>query len=145
MLAMFNSGNFFLMVILGGSMQSLWGMIRAVQIISNSGLVNINIPINMFIFLKICIIFAQMDIIQGEDIIAKYLKFHETGPVNKAFEFFGIDDKNFINNSGSYFFIFISLFLYMMLKIVLNQIAKCLANYFYPRLMGIWAYEDRYG
>jgi len=54
----FNSGNFFLMLILGGSMQQLWGMIRAVQMMSLSALVNIKIPVNLFIFLGICIGFS---------------------------------------------------------------------------------------
>ena len=55
---MFNSGNFLLMLILGGSMQELWGMIRAVQMMALSALVNIKIPINMFIYLQVCILFA---------------------------------------------------------------------------------------
>ena len=55
---MFNSGNFLLMLILGGSMQELWGMIRAVQMMVLSALVNINIPINLFIYLQVCILFA---------------------------------------------------------------------------------------
>jgi hypothetical protein len=55
---MFNSGNFFLMLVIGGSMQELWGMIRAVQMIVLSALVNIKIPIQLFIYLEICVLFA---------------------------------------------------------------------------------------
>jgi hypothetical protein len=81
-LEIFNSGNFFLMVILGGSMQQLYGMIRAIQLISLPAVIDIKMPVNMFIFMQICIMFAAMDILQGEDIIAFYFTFHETLPVN---------------------------------------------------------------
>ena len=50
-------------------MQEIWGMIRAVQMIVLSVLVNITFPINLFIFLEVCIAFAQMDIVGGEAII----------------------------------------------------------------------------
>jgi hypothetical protein len=102
---MFNSGNFLLMLILGGSMQQLWGMIRAIQMISLSALVNVAYPINLFIFLQVCIIFANMDILKSEDFYADNLVFKSTDAVNESFAFFGIGDKNFILNSGSYFMI----------------------------------------
>jgi hypothetical protein len=70
------------MVILGGSMQQLYGMIRAIQLISLPAVIDIKMPVNMFIFMQICIMFAAMDILQGEDIIAFYFTFHETLPVN---------------------------------------------------------------
>ena len=71
--------------------------------IALSALVNVSYPINLFIFLQVCIMFANMDILQTEDAYGKYLKFKETDPMNDAFAFFGIGDKNFVNNSGSYF------------------------------------------
>ena len=46
-----------------------------------------------------------MDVIGGEDIYAKYLEFKDLGPLNDAFAFFGTDDQNMVNNSGSYFLI----------------------------------------
>jgi hypothetical protein len=46
-----------------------------------------------------------MDILQSEDRYEEYLKFKATDPVNDAFAFFGIGDKNFVMNSGSYFVI----------------------------------------
>ena len=53
-----NSGNFFLMLVLKGSMEQLWGMIRAIQMIVLSALVALNLPTNLFIYLQICIVFA---------------------------------------------------------------------------------------
>jgi hypothetical protein len=57
------------MLILGGSMQEIWGMIRAVQMIVLSVLVDITFPINLFIFMEVVVAFAQMDILEGGDII----------------------------------------------------------------------------
>lgn len=50
-----------------------------------------------------------------------------------------------INNSGSYFPLILGLIFYMLLKMSLNWMAKKLANFYYLRLIGMWAYEDRYG
>ena len=83
-------------------MQQLWGLIRALQLISLSALLNIPYTINLFIFLQICVNFASMDIMNGEDFYEEHFTFHETSPINEAYEFFGIDNKNFILNSGSY-------------------------------------------
>jgi len=140
----FNSGNFFLMLILGGSMQQLWGMIRAVQMIALSALVNIKIPVNLFIFLTICISFSQMDIYQGEEIYGNNLEFKETDPINDAFNFFGIGDKNMVYNSGSYFLLQISIFVWVLAKFLINFIAKKHSKKHYARKAGMWAYEDSY-
>ena len=45
-----SSGNFFVSIILGGSMAQLWGMIRALQMIILSVLVQIQLPSHTFIF-----------------------------------------------------------------------------------------------
>jgi hypothetical protein len=132
------------MLILGGSMQQLWGMIRAVQMMALSALVNINLPVNLFIFLAICINFSQMDIYQGEEIYANNLEFKETEPINDAFNFFGIGDKNMVNNSGSYFLIQISIFLWVFTKLIINLLAQKLAKLHCARKAGMWAYEDNY-
>ena len=50
-----------------------------------------------------CVNFASMDILNTEGWYENNLTFHETPPINQAFAFFGIDNKNFILNSGSYF------------------------------------------
>jgi len=53
-----SSGNIFVSVILGGSMQHLWGMIRALQMIILSVLVQIQLPAHTFTFFLGCIMFA---------------------------------------------------------------------------------------
>ena len=141
---MFNSGNFFLMLIIGGSMQQLWGMIRSLQMIALSALVNVGYPINLFIFLQICILFANMDILSSEERYEKYLKFIETDPMNDAFAFFGIGDKNFINNSGSYLTIQVGLIIYYIFLFLVNRLAVCFATNHYARKIGIRVYENNY-
>ena len=125
-------------------MQQLWGMIRAVQMMALSALVNIKIPVNLFIFLGVCISFSQMDIYQGEEIYAKYLEFKETEPINDAFNFFGIGDKNMVYNSGSYFLIQISIFVWVLVKFLINVLAKLFNKWHYARKTGMWAYEENY-
>jgi hypothetical protein len=47
-------------------------------------------------------LFQKQDIFSGEDLYEKHFTFQETTPINERFEEFGIGDKNFIMNSGSY-------------------------------------------
>lgn len=109
-----------------------------------SALVDIVIPINLFIFLEVCIKFAQMDIVGGEDIIANNLTFYPTEPVNAAFDFFGVGDKNMISNSGSYFFILAGIIGFSLFKAFVNWLATKIASNHYVRLMGMWAYQDQF-
>jgi hypothetical protein len=47
-------------------------------------------------------LFASIDVFSGEAFYEKHFTFKETSPINERFEEFGIGDKNFIMNSGSY-------------------------------------------
>ena len=72
------SSNFFVGILLGGSMQYLWGMIRALQVISLSGLVRVNIPVHLHIFLSVCVVFANMDILSTEVFFEENMDFKDT-------------------------------------------------------------------
>ena len=109
-----------------------------------SALVNITLPINLFIFMEVAMAFAQMDLLGGGNIIANNLVFFPTEPVNGAFNFFGIGDKNMMNNSGSFFFALGGIIGYMILKAFLNWLATKCASYHLARLMGIWSYQERF-
>lgn len=109
-----------------------------------SGLVSVDIPVNMFLYLQVCILFANMDILKGEEIYGEHLTFKDLGPLNDAFDFFGVGDQNMINNSGSYFLIQIGLLAFMVFKCFVNQLAIRMSKFFYARKVGIWAYEDAY-
>jgi hypothetical protein len=43
-----------------------------------------------------------MDILSGEAFYERNFIFKETSPINQKFDDFGIGDKNFVMNSGSY-------------------------------------------
>ena len=58
-------GNFVIAIVLSGSIGALWGMIRAMKMISLSAIVNAKIPTHMFLFLQGCILFAEMDVFDG--------------------------------------------------------------------------------
>ena len=55
---------------MAGSMQQLWGMIRAMQIIILAGLIEIPMPAHALVFMKGCMSFAQMDVFDGSGLYA---------------------------------------------------------------------------
>ena len=98
-----SSGNFIISLIMGGSMQQLWGMIRAMQFIILTFLVRVPTPAHTFKFFAGCAVFAQMDILDGKGFYSEWFDFKHTEPLNDNYELMDIEDKNFILNSGSYF------------------------------------------
>jgi len=95
--------NLVVSLLLGGSMEQLWGMIRALQIIVLSALVGMTLPSNVHLFIQGCMEFANVDIFSGEVIYLTLFEFTPTDPLTDNFEQFGIGDLNFLINSGSYF------------------------------------------
>lgn len=63
-------------------------MIRALQMISLSAIIEVRIPNHMFLFLQGCILFAQMDIFDGGNMFEEWFSFKETEAVNENFAFF---------------------------------------------------------
>jgi hypothetical protein len=49
--------------------------------------------------------FAQMDVLDGGRFYSQMFEFKETGSLNDNYDLIGIEDKNFVMNSGSYFII----------------------------------------
>lgn len=143
-LNIFNAGNFFLMLVLGGTMRHLWSMIRTIQMVTFSTVVNVKLPLNLFIFLRFYVYFAMMDVLQGRLFYKNTLRFKDDTPFNGTFAFFGFYDSNMINHSSSYFLIQASIVCYIVFKILLNKLAKMLNKNYYARLIGIWAHEDSY-
>ena len=97
---MLTSGNIFVNLLMGGSLEHLWGMIRSMQMISLVSLVNVPIPAMTTAFLMVCIEIQGMDVMQGGTLFGM-LKFKETKPLNSYFDMFGFGNLNFIQNSGS--------------------------------------------
>ena len=138
------SSNFFVGVLLGGSMQELWGMIRALQMISLSALVTVNIPTHLHLYLAICVVFAQMDLFSGEALYDAHMVFKPTKPPSEQFAFFGIETSNFMMNSGSYFVIQGALLLYYLSACGLNKVSAHFPRSSWARKVGMRFYEDNY-
>jgi len=82
-----------------------------------------------------------MDIFYGTEIIDGTMRFRETEAINDNFELFGIENKNFMLNSGSYFIIQIGLVGYFLGRWLINKLAVRYAHSPTARKIGMWAYE----
>ena len=80
-------------------------MIRTLQLIVLSNLVNCPFPPHASVFFEGCILFANMDIFDGEVIYRTNMKMKATPAYDDNYSRFGIGDQNFIYQSGSYFVI----------------------------------------
>ena len=94
------SSNFVFALLLGGSMQSLWSLIRSMQLIILASLLNVLYPPHAQVFFEGAILFASMDVFQSEELYAYMFEFLPTEPLTPKFETFKIGDKTFLNNSG---------------------------------------------
>ena len=125
-------------------MQSLWGMIRALQMITLSGLINVKIPIHLHIFMEVSVIFAGMDVFSGEDYYEEMFEFKETDAIGEKWAFFGMDNSNFVMNSGSYFVIIGGMFLYMVIFSTVNRVCVVFAKNKWARKLGMLVYVENY-
>ena len=73
-----SSGNFLLSVIMAGSLQQLWGTIRAMQTIILAGLVEIPMPAHTMVFMQGCMQVAQLDVLDGEGFFIEYFDMKDT-------------------------------------------------------------------
>ena len=64
------------------AMEKLWGSIRTIQNIYLSCLIKFMIPVNLSLFLQVCVTFADMDIFYGQAITENLFNFIETTALN---------------------------------------------------------------
>ena len=81
---------------------------------------------------------------KGEDIVDSIFTFEETPPLNSEFELFGIEDLNFMLNSGSYFVVQIGIVIYFSVRKLLNRVAVRNADKKWARKLGQWAFMPSY-
>ena len=144
MFVLASTSNFFIGLLIGHSMQALWGMIRTLQLIVLSNLVNVPFPSHAEVFFNGCIIFANMDIFDGEIIYRKNMPMKYTKPYDSNFLRFGIGDQNFIYQSGSYFIIQFGVFAYYLSRYLINKIAVKYCWIKQARKLGMWAFEENF-
>jgi len=91
-------------------------------------LIDIQIPAPTLVFFQGCILIAQMDVIGGENWYAKNMKFIETTPYTQNFELFGMDNKNFMLNSGSYLIFQVLILCDFLIKMLVRKICAKFAD-----------------
>lgn len=101
--------------------------------------IQINYPAHVTYFYSLCVLFADMDILNGPYWYEFVFDFLELEPFNDQFSNFGTDDTNVITNTGSMFLIFVSMVFFYILWSILTCFAK--RNYKKPccRKMGVYA------
>jgi hypothetical protein len=115
---------FLLMMILSVGAAELWGSIRALQVMLVSSLVVFMRPVNLTLFLIICVKFSGFDLFDGSGFYEENLSFVETQPLNDSFEFYGIETKIMLINSGSYFVMQLIIVIQVLINCSLNRLAK---------------------
>ena len=85
-----------------------------------------------------------MDILNGEDMYEVFFEFKVTEPIGKKWEFFGIENSNFINNSGSYFVLILLTIVVSIVLMVINKISVKCANQYNARIVGMAVYYPSY-
>ena len=135
--------NLVITLLIAASMQQLWSMIRAMQLIIISVLVMIPLPWVAQVFFSFSVMFANMDVLSGEDLYDKYLGFSQSSPLNDQYEMFGIGSRIFLPNTGSYFIIQAIIIGFILGKYLLNRFARLFARFSCGRRLGIWASSEQ--
>ena len=85
-----------------------------------------------------------MDVFDGSGLYALIFDFKQTEALSPNFESFGISDKNFMMNSGSYFIFFASFFIINPALFLMNKIAIWQARRPIFRKIGLKVYSKSY-
>lgn len=134
--------NFIIGILLEGVITQLWGMIRALQMMVLSVIINVPQLPHVSSFYDIIIELATMDIFHGEDLMAMLWNFKETSMLSTQFDLFGMGDKNMFYNSGS-FFVFLALgFVLAFIACIINFVTSRCNSYKRCRRVGYWVYSS---
>ena len=113
-------------------------MIRAMQLILLSMLSDVSYPTITFVFFQGAILFASMDVLSGEAFYEKHLVFQTTDPINGRFDEFGIGDKNFMMNSGSFLLMQLIIYVWFYGKQILLKLCVKFSRYSIFRRFGMY-------
>jgi hypothetical protein len=108
------------------------------QLILLSFLSDVSYPAHAYVFFQGGILFAGMDVFSGEDLYEKYLQFKETSPINKRFDEFGLGDKIFTSNSGSYLIMQTLIPATILMKILAIRLCIKMSKYYIFRKLGMY-------
>ena len=114
------------------------------QKISSVPLIDISLPVQTTIFYQACFEVQKLDIFHGEEISAILFNFLYTPPFSINFEWFGIADQNFINNSGSYFIYVALIVLTFTGRELISRVMIPCRRHEWARKLGVAASHDAY-
>ena len=137
LLTFLSSGNFVISLILGGSLQQLWSLIRSLQFIILTILIRVPLAGHAFKFFEGCAEIAQFDIFDGQGIYNKLFEITDASPLNDNYELLGITGKNFLINSGSFFIFLIGIILFRTIQKSIDFLARCCAHRSTFRKIGV--------
>lgn len=95
------SSNFVLGVLIGFSMEALFGMIRQLTYFVLIAMVAVPYPGNLLKFYELIVGLSEFDMLQGPRWYTQVFTFHGTSAFSENFNTFGSGDMNFFMNSGS--------------------------------------------
>lgn len=118
-------------------MQTLYGMLRAIQSLTFTGLIEITMPSHVLLFQQGCIMFAQVDIFNGSELVQKIFTLRQTKAYTDNFGLMGIHSMNFFLNSGSFFIFAVLVVVHEALKAPLNRLLLCCPKNRLSRGLGV--------
>jgi hypothetical protein len=69
------SSNFIITILISGSLENLWGVVRAMQMIVFVNMVNVWTPVHFNLFFTGAVIISSMDILGMEDKYGEWFEF----------------------------------------------------------------------
>lgn len=121
--------NFILSLLVSASLQYLWGMISAQQIVVLLPLFNVQIPANTYLFFEQLMMIAAFDLIPTDSIYER-LSPSAGDAISSAFEQLGFEHHLIMNNFGTlgltFAFLPILYAFYMLVSLFKHQAKACL-------------------
>lgn len=97
-------------------------------------------PSHSVVFFTACAIIAALDLLDAAGYYEEWFSFKETSSLNQNFELYGMTDKNFVLNSGSYFVFQGSVLFFVFGKAAINKLAVANARSKWWRKVGMKNY-----
>ena len=82
-----------------------------------------------------------MDILDAEPYYEEHFKFKHTEPVTDKFDQFGVGDKVFILNSGSFLVMNILIILLFVLRYYMNKVSSWFSRNRFARSFGVFTHD----
>ena len=118
-------GNIVLQILMAGSLQLLWGMINALQLIVHLPLFQIAFPYNAQFFFSTLIDLTKFQIVPVDFLLEKIFEFsdsfkEEDGAAPDNYKSLSYTDTNMISNLGFLLFVLFAIMLFSLLVIAMR-------------------------